>query len=159
MKAAEITDRLIDELNTGSYRHARVNYANGDMVGHTGDFEASVVAVEAVDLQIGRLIAAVKALRGAMIVTADHGNADQMYELDKKTGKPQTKDDGSWKARTSHSLNRVPCHVYAPSANVAIDPLVESPGLANVASTLLFLLGYASPGDYLPSFVKSGDDR
>jgi 2,3-bisphosphoglycerate-independent phosphoglycerate mutase len=132
-----------------------VNYANGDMVGHTGVFEASVIAVEAVDLCIGRLIPVVRELGGAMIVTADHGNADQMYELE-KTGEPQKKDDGSWKARTSHSLNRVPCHVYAPSADIEVDPSVEAPGLANVASTLLFLMGYEAPDDYLPSILKAG---
>lgn len=156
MKAAEITDQLIDRLRTGEYRHARVNYANGDMVGHTGVFEASIVAVEAVDLSIGRLLPVVKELSGAMIVTADHGNADQMYELDKETGRPATTPDGRWKARTSHSLNRVPCHIYAPGVPLAIDPRVESPGLGNIASTLLTLMGYQPPDDYLPSLVTVG---
>jgi 2,3-bisphosphoglycerate-independent phosphoglycerate mutase len=159
MKSAEITDRLIERLLTGEYRHARVNYANGDMVGHTGVFEASVIAVEAVDLALGRLIPVVKELGGAMIVTADHGNADQMYELDKKTGEPQTKADGSWKARTSHSLNPVPCHVYAPGAKVEVDRSIERPGLANVAATLLFLMGYQAPEDYEPSLLKAEGAR
>jgi len=154
MKAAEITDALLDALETGAHRHARVNYANGDMVGHTGFREAAVVAVEAVDVQIGRILPFLKKRKGAIILTADHGNADQMYEVDKKSGDYQRKDDGALKARTSHTLNPVPCYVYAPGAEVAIDASVETPGLANVASSLLFLLGFAAPSDYLPSFLK-----
>ncbi|RZO61183.1 MAG: 2,3-bisphosphoglycerate-independent phosphoglycerate mutase [Sandaracinaceae bacterium] len=156
MKAAEITDRLLDALATGEYRHARVNYANGDMVGHTGFLEAAIVAVEAVDLQIGRILPFLKKQKGALILTADHGNADQMYEVDKSSGDYQRKESGALKARTSHTLNPVPCYVYAPGGGVAIDEHVEAPGLANVAASLLFLLGYASPPDYLPSFLKAG---
>ncbi len=159
MKAAEITDRLIEELETKRYQHARVNYANGDMVGHTGVREAAVVAVEAVDLSLGRLLPVVKALKGAMIVTADHGNADEMFEVDKKTGKPSPNGRGGFKAKTSHTLNRVPCHVYAPGYDVAIDPSVEAPGLANLASTVLALMGYEPPADYLPSLVTIGGKK
>ena len=156
MKAAEITDRLIGELQTGRYRHARVNYANGDMVGHTGVLEAAVIAVEAVDLCVGRLMPVVRALKGAMIVTADHGNADEMFEIDKKTGRPVPNGRGGFKAKTSHTLNRVPCHVYAPGYDLAVDPSVEAPGLANLAATVLHLMGFAPPPDYLPSLVKGG---
>src|SRR6185369_2181655 len=84
MKAAEITDRLLGELRTGRHRFARVNYANGDMVGHTGHRDAAIAAVEAVDLQLARLVAAVDALGGILVVTADHGNADEMYEHSEK---------------------------------------------------------------------------
>lgn len=157
MKAAEITDRLIDELETGRYRHARVNYANGDMVGHTGVREAAVIAVEAVDLSIGRLLPVIRKLEGAMIVTADHGNADEMYELDKKSKAPIPDGKGGFKAKTSHTLNRVPCYVYAPGYDLAIDPNVKDPGLGNLAATLLQLMGFAAPDDYLPSILKSGD--
>lgn len=156
MKAAEITDRLIGELQTGRYRHARVNYANGDMVGHTGVREAAVIAVEAVDLCIGRLLPVIRELRGAMIVTADHGNADEMYELDKKSRAPIPNPKGGYKAKTSHTLNPVPCYVYAPGYEVAVDESVDAPGLANLASTILQLLGYAAPRDYLPSILKTG---
>ncbi|MGE3546963.1 MAG: 2,3-bisphosphoglycerate-independent phosphoglycerate mutase, partial [Kofleriaceae bacterium] len=83
MKAAEITDRLIAELRTGRHRFARVNYANGDMVGHTGSFDATVVAVETVDLQLARLAKVVDELQGILVVTADHGNADEMFQHDK----------------------------------------------------------------------------
>ncbi|MFK7984432.1 MAG: 2,3-bisphosphoglycerate-independent phosphoglycerate mutase [Sandaracinaceae bacterium] len=154
MKAAEITDRLIDELDSGQYRHARVNYANGDMVGHTGVLESSILAVECVDLQLARLVECIERLSGAMIVTADHGNADQMFELDKATHAPLLRQDGTPRARTSHSLNRVPCHVFAPGRDLMIDPAVDAPGLANVAATVLFLLGFEAPADYLPSLVK-----
>ena len=99
MKAAEITDRLMSELRTGRHRFARVNYANGDMVGHTGDRDATIVAVETVDLQLARLVAAVDELGGILVVTADHGNADEMFmrdkqgavERDRQTGRPVIK--------------------------------------------------------------------
>lgn len=154
MKAAEITDRLIDELRTGKHHHARVNYANGDMVGHTGDRDASVMAVEVVDLCLGRLLPVIRELDGALLVTADHGNADLMYELDKKTGEVLTKADGSPRAKTSHTLNPVPCHVFAPGVDLAIKQ-VERPGLANVAASLLFLMGREAPEGYLPSFLEA----
>ena len=156
MKAAEITDRLIDELTTDRYRHARVNYANGDMVGHTGIRESAVIAVEAVDLSLGRLLPVIRRLKGAMIVTADHGNADEMYELDKKTKAPMPDGKGGYKAKTSHTLNRVPCYVYAPDHELAIDPSVEAPGLPNLAATMLQLMGLAAPADYFPSILRSG---
>jgi len=155
MKAAEITDRLVAELQTGRWRHARVNYANGDMVGHTGDRQASIVAVEAVDLQIGRLLRAVTGLGGALVVTADHGNCDEMFELD-KAGEVKLDEAGSPMAKTSHSLNRVPIHIYAPTATaLRLSPQIAAPGLANVAATLLQLLGYAAPDDYAPSLIEA----
>ena len=84
MKSAEITDSLIAELQKGELRHARLNYANGDMVGHTGNRDAAIIAMEALDLCLGRVIPVIKKLEGALIVTADHGNADEMYEYDKQ---------------------------------------------------------------------------
>jgi 2,3-bisphosphoglycerate-independent phosphoglycerate mutase len=155
MKAAEITDRLIAELRTGSYRHARVNYANGDMVGHTGVRDAAILAVEAVDLQLARLLPVVTALDGAVIVTADHGNADEMYERDKKSGGFVLGAGGKPKAKTSHTLAPVPFILHAPGApKLGIDGSVEKPGLANVAASVLALLGFATPEGYLPGLVK-----
>jgi len=153
MKAAEITDRLLSELATGSYRHARLNFANGDMVGHTGNREATIVAVEAVDIQIGRLTRAIRSLGGALIVTADHGNADEMYERDPKTGEPKRDREGRALAKTSHSLARVPCHILAPGAQLALDPRVREPGLAHIAATVLQLMGWQAPEDYTPSLL------
>jgi 2,3-bisphosphoglycerate-independent phosphoglycerate mutase len=156
MKAAEITDRLIAELQTGKHRHARLNWANGDMVGHTGVRESTIVAVEAVDLQLGRLLPVIKALDGALLVLADHGNADEMYERDKKSGKVQVDASGKPKAKTSHTLNPVPCFLYAPSAPaLRFAEGLPNAGLGNVAATVLHLLGYAAPGDYLPSLLAA----
>ena len=153
MKSAEITDALIAALESGKYRHLRVNYANGDMVGHTGVRDAAVQAVEAVDLALGRLIPVIEKLEGAMIITADHGNADQMYELDKK-GMPKLDDAGKPMVKTAHTLNPVPMLVYAPSAKLAIDESVSDPGLANVAGTVLHLLGLRAPEDYGRSLIR-----
>ncbi|MEZ4280701.1 MAG: 2,3-bisphosphoglycerate-independent phosphoglycerate mutase [Myxococcota bacterium] len=159
MKAAEITDRLIDELLAGRHRHARVNYANGDMVGHTGHATAAILAVEAVDLQLSRLLPVIEALQGALIVTADHGNADCMYELDPKSGAPVAAAGGGFKPKTSHTLNPVPLHVFAPGAKLALDPRIEKPGLANLAATVLQLLGFEAPDDYQRGLLKFGSGK
>lgn len=155
MKAAEITDALLAATRSGKYRHLRVNYANGDMVGHTGHRDAAVQAVEAVDLQLGRLIPVIQQLRGALIVTADHGNADEMFQLDKK-GRIKQDEAGRQVVKTSHTLNPVPMHVYAPGHRLALDPSVAQPGLANFAATALQLLGLQAPEDYGASILKAG---
>jgi 2,3-bisphosphoglycerate-independent phosphoglycerate mutase len=143
MKAAEITDAMIAALRSGQYRTLRCNYANGDMVGHTGNFRAATMAVEAVDLALGRLLAAVDAAGGVALVTADHGNADEMVELDKKTGQPATNPDGSFKAKTAHTLNPVPLILYD---NVTGGRLglrqTDTAGLSNIAATTANLLGF-----------------
>ena len=149
MKAAEITDALIAQLRTGRIRHARLNFANGDMVGHTGKLEAAVTAVQVVDLCLGRMLPVIAQLQGALIVTADHGNADEMFELDDKTKQPKLDARGRRAAKTSHTLNPVPFYVYAPNApQLRIDPSVARPRLANVAATVLQLMGYRAPEDY-----------
>jgi 2,3-bisphosphoglycerate-independent phosphoglycerate mutase len=89
-----------------------------------------------------------------MIVTADHGNADEMYERSKKGGGFQTNESGSPRAKTSHTLNPVPVYVFAPGVPLAIDPEVGGAGLANLAATVLHLLGYERPDGYLPSILK-----
>lgn len=153
MKAAEITDRLLAELSTGKFRHARLNYANGDMVGHTGVRDSAIMAVEAVDLQLGRLLRWTEQAKAALIVTADHGNADEMYEHDKK-GKLAVDERGKLKIKTSHTLNAVPFFVYAPSVSgLTLDASVQNPGLSNVAATTLRLLGYRAPEMFLPSLL------
>ncbi|HOX53191.1 MAG TPA: 2,3-bisphosphoglycerate-independent phosphoglycerate mutase, partial [Fibrobacteria bacterium] len=153
MKAAEVTDALLAALETGKYRYLRVNYPNGDMVGHTGNFEAAITAMQALDLQLGRLIPAILEKGGVAIVTADHGNADEMYELDKK-GNVKKGPDGSPKAKTSHTLNPVPCIlVSADNPGWKLSGAVAKPGLANIAATVCNLLGYEAPADYEPSLV------
>ena len=157
MKAAEITDRLIAELQTGRYRHARVNYANGDMVGHTGNLAAAIQAVEAVDLQVARLLPVIEVLGGALLITADHGNADCMYEIDNETDEPVVDAKGSIKPKTSHTLNPVPLHVFAPGTSMQLvsgNAESAAPGLANLASTILYLMGYDAPEDYGPGLIE-----
>ena len=141
MKAAEITDALISQLREGHFDFARVNYANGDMVGHTGHVDASRIAVEVVDLCLARLLPVVRSLGGVLVVTADHGNADQMYDEGK---------DGTKKVRTSHSLNPVPLHVWDPARpGLALDPAaLEGASLGNVAATCLELMGLTPPTNY-----------
>ncbi len=153
MKAAEITDRLLAELQTGKHQVARLNYANGDMVGHTGVRDAAVLAVEAVDMQVARLVKFTQKAGGILIVTADHGNADEMYDHDKKGAILRNKD-GSPKPKTSHTLNQVPLYLYAPGyEGLKLNTALDKPGLGNIAATTFNLLGYESPADHLPSLL------
>jgi 2,3-bisphosphoglycerate-independent phosphoglycerate mutase len=146
MKSAEITDELIRQLKTQQYRMARVNYANGDMVGHTGIYDAAIIAVEAVDLALGRLLPVIDALEGIAIVTADHGNAEEMYELDKKTGEPARNPDGSFKAKTSHTLNPVPCIFFDNQTKGSLRLRGDKRfSLGNLAATIVNLLGFEPP--------------
>ncbi|MBL0174204.1 MAG: 2,3-bisphosphoglycerate-independent phosphoglycerate mutase [Ignavibacteria bacterium] len=147
MKAREITAATLRLLNEGMYRFGRINLANGDMVGHTGNYEAAVEAIETVDACVGELVDRVIALRGIAVVTADHGNSDEMF----------TEKNGVRTPKTSHTLNPVPfCIIDArpdPPYRLAD---VAHPGLANVAATLLNLLGYTPPDDYERSLVEAG---
>ncbi len=154
MKAAEITDRLIAELRTGKYRHARVNFANGDMVGHTGIYVAARTAIQTLDICLSRLLPVVDQLGGMAIVTADHGNADEMFELDKKTKEPIPVGDG-FKAKTAHTLNPVPCIFYDNhhAAAYRIAPGREF-GLSNLASTIAALLGFTPSAGWDPGILE-----
>ncbi len=154
MKAAEITDKMIELLCTGNYKFARLNFANGDMVGHTGDYQAAKIAVETVDLCIGRLLPVINKLGGVMIITADHGNADEMYEVDKKTGKAKLNEAGGPKAKTSHTLNKVPFIVYDPANNGKYRLIEGDFGLANIASTVVNLLGYEAPDIWEKTMIE-----
>ena len=147
MKCAEITDELIKCLRSGEYKYLRVNFPNGDMVGHTGSFLATECSMEALDLQLARILKVVDELHGVALITADHGNADEMYELDKKTGAPKANKDGSFKAKTSHTLNPVPFIVYDNFYNDKYDLKQGRSdfGLSNVAATTVNLLGYDAP--------------
>ena len=143
MRAAEIADAMIAAIQSGRYKTLRCNFANGDMVGHTGNFEAARIAVEAVDLSLARVLKAIDAAGGVALITADHGNADEMFELDKKTKQPAMNKDGSFKAKTAHTLNPVPLILYD---NVSGGKLgltqTETCGLSNIAATIANLLGY-----------------
>jgi len=156
MKCAEITDKLIECLRSGKYKYLRVNFPNGDMVGHTGSFLATECSMEALDLQLARLLKVVDELEGAALITADHGNADEMYEVDKKTGAPKASKDGSFKAKTSHTLNPVPFIVYDnfTADKYTVKAQKDSFGLSNVAATTVNLLGYEAPDIWDESMVE-----
>ncbi len=155
MKCAEITDALIDAVKSGQHRYLRVNYANGDMVGHTGNFEAAVTAMQAMDLQLARLVPVILAANGTVMITADHGNADEMYETDKNCN---VKHDaaGRTKAKTSHTLNPVQFILVSAEQNPGwrLRTDLKAAGLSNVAATVLNLLGYEAPEDYDASLIE-----
>lgn len=155
MKAAEITDKAIEAVKSGKYRSIRLNLANGDMVGHTGIFQAAVIAAETVDLCLSRLLPVVKAAGGIAILTADHGNLDEMFELDKNGNPKVDKKTGEFEKKTAHTLNPVPFVIYDPEykGEYTLGGPADA-GLGNVASTVLNLLGFKAPDDYLPSLVS-----
>lgn len=160
MKAAETADYVVKALQEGGYDFLRSNLAGGDMVGHTGNFAATVLAVEAVDAAVGAIAEAVEAAGGCLVVTADHGNAEDMVERDKQ-GQPRTSKDGQPLWKTAHSTNPVPLYIVDYSGQEwAAAPGVDAPGLSNLAATLLTLLGLQVPENYRPSLVavarKSG---
>ncbi len=155
MKCAEITDKLIEMLESGEYKYLRCNFPNGDMVGHTGSMLATEISVEALDLQLARLLAVIDKLEGAAIITADHGNADEMYEIDKKTKGAKLNQDGTPKAKTSHTLNPVPCIIYDNFTQDKYSVVTDaSYGLSNVAATTVNLLGYEAPDMWDASIIK-----
>ena len=156
MKCAEITDKLIECLESGKYRYLRVNFPNGDMVGHTGSLAATRCSMEALDLQLGRILPVLDRMGGVALITADHGNADEMYETDKK-GMPKADKNGNFKAKTSHTLNRVPCIIYDntdAAAHYAVKADDGRFGLSNVAATMVNLMGYVAPDMWDESIIE-----
>jgi 2,3-bisphosphoglycerate-independent phosphoglycerate mutase len=155
MKAAEITDRVLEAIASGRYDLIRLNYPNGDMVGHTGVYPATLIGVEAVDLCLGRIIPAVKKAGGILLITADHGNAEEMFEMNKKTGQPKLNEEGLPKPKTAHTLNPVWLIVYDPTGDGSIrfNPDVHDPGLTNIAATCFQLLGIEPPNIYDPPLL------
>ncbi|MCI7806950.1 MAG: 2,3-bisphosphoglycerate-independent phosphoglycerate mutase [Bullifex sp.] len=153
MKCAEIADRVIAEVESGKWDLIKLNFPNGDMVGHTGVFEAVVCSMEAMDLQIGRIWDAIRKAGGVMVVTADHGNADDMYEHG-KDGSLKLKKDGEPKSKTSHSLNPVPCIICDSAYNGEYSKELKTGlGISSIPATLMNLLGYDAPEDYDPSVI------
>lgn len=148
MKAAELTDAVIAAAKSGQHKFIRLNYPNGDMVGHTGVPDAVRIAVSSVDLMLARLIPVIAALKGMLVVTADHGNADLLFT--EKKGKRET--------HVAHTLNPVPFIVkdFSNANRIELSG-VESPGLSNVAASLMNLLGFQAPENYDPSLVKIGE--
>ena len=144
MKAKEIGDQAVEFIRGGKHEFGLINFANTDMVGHTGESAAAALAAEAVDTALGRIVAAIEAAKGFLLITADHGNADEMISLNPKTGRREP--------NTRHSLNPVPV--------ILVDPLYK-PGdyralggegekaltLSRVAATNFLLLGRRPPSD------------
>ncbi|ELP93163.1 2,3-bisphosphoglycerate-independent phosphoglycerate mutase, putative [Entamoeba invadens IP1] len=143
MKAQEVCDRLVQRLKEKQYKYYRVNFANPDMVGHTGNIESGVKAVLKCDECLKTLEQTIKELGGVMIVTADHGNVETML-------------DAQGKAMTSHTCNPVNLFIrdFDYKGDYVIDTSVEHPGLANVTATYINLLGFETPEMYKPSLIK-----
>ena len=153
MKCAEITDRLIEALESKKYKVLRVNFPNGDMVGHTGNFHATKISLEALDLCLKRILTVLDSVGGTAIITADHGNSDEMYEMD-KAGNAKTNKDGSLKSKTSHTLNPVPMIIYDNNYANAYAVKEGNFGLSNVAATVVNLLGYEKPEAWDESVIE-----
>ena len=145
MKAREITDATIKLIESGEYQFGRINIANGDMVGHTGDIAATIEAMQVVDECVARLITAIEKHDGILIYTADHGNADIMF----------TERDGVRLPKTSHTLSPVPFAIVDPSfaGEYQLAPPTDA-GLTHIAATTMNLLGFQAPHDYQPSLLK-----
>ena len=143
MMIKEVCNKTIETLQSGEYKFVRVNLANGDMVGHTGNIESAVKAVQVVDNCVKQMIKAVNKLNGITIVTADHGNCEEMKFPDGKI-------------KTSHSLNPVGFWIIDKKCknDYQINTDVDEPGLSNVAATILNLLGFEKPEGYRDSLIK-----
>ncbi|HNZ66292.1 MAG: 2,3-bisphosphoglycerate-independent phosphoglycerate mutase [Planctomycetes bacterium] len=142
MRAQEVTDKLLQAIQSKKYKFLRVNYANGDMVGHTGNIQACIKAMETIDNLLPTIVEEVKKQEGIVIITADHGNVEE--KIDKK-GKP----------KTSHTLNPVPFFIldFQYNNEYKINSDIQNPGIANIASTFINLLGYQAPEIYQPSLI------
>lgn len=148
MKAREITQATIELIESGDFRFGRINIANGDMVGHTGDLDAAIAAMEVVDECVAKLLKAIEKANGVLLYTADHGNADIMY----------TERDGIRLPKTSHTTNPVPFAIFDPSyaGEYKLQPPLDA-GLTHIAATTFNLLGYLAPDDYQPSLLNFFD--
>ena len=153
MKCAQITDRVVEAIGSGKYGMIRLNFPNGDMVGHTGNMEAVIVAMESLDLCLARIRSAIEAAGGILVISADHGNADDMLEHDKK-GNVKLDKNGVPARKTSHSLNPVPCIVFDPESKGEYKrELREGLGISSLAATCIELLGYEAPEGYDPGVL------
>ena len=155
MKAAEITEATIARMQAGGFDVGRINLANGDMVGHTGDLEAAVLAVSTIDLMLRKLIYAAEQSNTTLLVTADHGNCDEMFDV-------APNDQMNWEAidarltpKTSHTLSPVPFYLYDPQGVEGYRMRPETTfTLANIAGTVIDLLGLEPHALYQPSMLQ-----
>ena len=145
MKAGEISKKAVEFILSGEYQYGLINFANADMVGHTGNFQAALHAVEAVDAALDLIVNAITEIKGVLVITADHGNADQMLIEN---------HDGMMEISTKHSLNPVPFIIFDPlyKGDYHLKPFGENfnNNLSNVAATNFILLGQSLPDDMAP---------
>eukprot|EP00250_Pteridium_aquilinum_P021258 c25071_g2_i1 orf=132-1820(+) len=156
MKALQIGEKARDAILSGKYDQVRVNLPNGDMVGHTGDLQATIVACEAADKAVKMILDAVEQAGGIFLITADHGNAEDMVKRNPKTAQPLLGKDGKIQILTSHTCAPVPIAIGGPGLSPGVRFRTDLPqgGLANVAATMMNLLGFEAPGDYEPSLIE-----
>ena len=149
MKAPGISKKAVEFINSGEYQYGLINFANADMVGHTGDFQATVRAVEAVDSALDNIVRAIDAVNGLLVITADHGNADEMLI---------SNQNGTLEISAKHSLNPVPFLIYDPLYNgdYRLKPFGQeyNNNLSNIAATNFLLMGQAVPDDLAPSLFE-----
>ncbi|CAN6246158.1 unnamed protein product [Urochloa humidicola] len=159
MKALQIAEKARDAILSGKFDQVRVNLPNGDMVGHTGDIEATVVACKAADEAVKIILDAVEQVGGIYLVTADHGNAEDMVKRN-KSGKPLLDKSGGIQILTSHTLQPVPVAIGGPGLHpgVKFRADIQTPGLANVAATVMNLHGFEAPADYEPTLIEVADN-
>jgi len=152
MKAPEIASKAVELIESGEYGFGMINFANADMVGHCGQLQPSIIAIESVDTAIGQIVEALAKVGGRALITADHGNAEEMRIATSDGHEPSTK----------HSTNPVPCALFDPkfSGSYSLhqpgdaDEAVDVPGLSHIASTLFEMMGREAPEDMQPSLIK-----
>ena len=159
MKALEIAEKARDAILSGKFDQVRVNLPNGDMVGHTGDIEATVVACKAADEAVKIILDAIEQVGGIYLVTADHGNAEDMVKRN-KSGQPLLDKNGGIQILTSHTLQPVPVAIGGPGLHpgVKFRSDIQTPGLANVAATVMNFHGFEAPADYEPTLIEVVDN-
>ncbi|KAA8517601.1 hypothetical protein F0562_015075 [Nyssa sinensis] len=159
MKAFEIAEKARDAILSRKFHQVRVNLPNGDMVGHTGDIEATIVACKAADDAVKMILDAIEQVGGIYVITADHGNAEDMVKRNKK-GEPLLDKNGNIQILTSHTVHPVPIAIGGPglAAGVRFRKDVPEGGLANVAATVMNLHGFEAPSDYEPTLIEFIDN-
>ncbi|EOY02252.1 Phosphoglycerate mutase, 2,3-bisphosphoglycerate-independent [Theobroma cacao] len=159
MKAVEIAEKARDAILSYKFDQVRVNLQKGDMVGHTGDIQATIVACKAADEAVKMILDAIEQVGGIYVVTADHGNAEDMVKRN-KSGQPLYDKSGNLQILTSHTCQPVPIAIggsgLAPGVRFRKD--VPDGGLANVAATVMNLHGFVAPSDYEPTLIEVADN-
>jgi len=155
MKAKEIADKAVELIAAGKHGFGLINFANADMVGHCGHLEPAIAAIEVVDAAVGRIVDALQAVGGCALITADHGNAEEMRVSNGHGDEPSTR----------HSLNPVPCILFdaefdgSYTLRQPVDGNVyTTPGLSHIAATMLNMLGHIAPGELQPSLIEPKGD-